>query len=622
MKKAYTAQEVVVLRGLDPVKVRPDMYTDTSRPNHLAQEVIDNAVDEALAGFCTEIHVRLHADGSLSVRDNGRGIPTDIHPEEGIPAVELILTRLHAGGKFNRQNYQFSGGLHGVGISVVNALARRLEVTIWRDGQRFTLACAGGAVVEPLRAVPEAHASGTEVRFWVDEHYFVQPSFDLARLTEALRAKAVLCAGLHVYFDNELSGDRQHWHYDQGLGAYLSEQLGPGPCLPELPYLLNHRDEQGEIQLALVWQTERSSAVAQSFANLIATPLGGTHVNGLRSGLVEALREFCEIHQLLPRHIKLAPEDVWQDVQYVLSIKIGEAQFASQTKERLTSRSAAAWIGSVVKNQLSLYLNRQLDTATAIAQLAIGHAQRRSNAGKSAGRRRAANLPTKLADCSGSDPRQNELFLVEGDSAGGSAKQARNRQFQAILPLRGKIKNTWEEASGAILASAEIHDIAAAIGLDPQSDDLAGLRYHKICILADADSDGLHIATLICALFVRHFPALVRAGHLYLAQPPLYRVDAGKRTEYALDEAERDGLLQRLGRGNGKVSVTRFKGLGEMNPLQLRETTLHPDTRRLIQLQWPGEEALGRLDLLLAEKRASDRRHWIEENAHQAHLLE
>ena len=616
MQNAYNAQDVIVLKGLDPVKVRPAMYTDTARPNHLAQEVIDNAVDEALAGFCTEISLTLHADQSLSVRDNGRGIPTDMHPEEGLSALELILTRLHAGGKFNHNNYSFSGGLHGVGISVVNALSRRLEASSWRNGQRHFLACADGAVVEPLRAEP-ASGRGTLIRFWVNGKYFDNDQFDLNKLKESLRAKAVLCPGLTVNFFNENNGESLSWHYDNGLAAYLQEQLGPEEILPPQLYLLNHRDEGGEIQLALGWQAERTSTVAQSFANLIATPLGGTHVNGLRTGLVEALRDFCEIHQLLPRNVKLAPEDVWQDVQFVLSIKMAEAQFASQTKERLSSRHCASWLANVVKNQLSLYLNAHLDTAKAIAALAIGHASRRLSQGKNVSRRRSANLPVKLADCISQDSGQTELFLVEGDSAGGSAKQGRNRQFQAILPLRGKIKNTWEDASGEILSSQEIHDIAAAIGLDPQSEDLSGLRYGKICILADADSDGLHIATLICALFVRHFPALVRAGHLYLAQPPLFRIDAAKRTEYALDQEELAQWLEQLG---PKATVTRFKGLGEMNPLQLRETTLHPDSRRLIQLQLTAGATLEQLDLLLAERRASDRRRWIEENAAYAQV--
>ena len=630
MTDHYRAADIDVLKGLDPVRRRPGMYTDTTRPNHLAQEVIDNSVDEALAGYAKNIHVTLHRDGSLSVQDDGRGMPVDIHPEEGVSGVELILTRLHAGGKFSRKNYNFSGGLHGVGVSVVNALSTRLEVEIARDGRRYRLACAHGDVVEPLTAVEDIgkRRHGTTVRFWADPAYFDSPNYAIPRLKQTLKAKAVLCAGLNIRFTNEAGDEEDEWCYQDGLSAYLSEQTGDD-TLPAEPYTLNHSDSDGQIDLALTWQEGSGvNGTFESYANLIPTIGGGTHVNGLRSGLVDALREFCEFRQLLPRGVKLAPEDIWEGCQYVLSVKIPEPQFSSQTKERLTSRQCAAWVGSTVKDHFGLYLNKHADIGEALAALAISHAQKRLNSNKQITRKRTAGgpaLPGKLADCISQDNRLTELFLVEGDSAGGSAKQARDRQYQAIMPLRGKIKNTWEDDSAVVMSSQEIHDIAVAVGIDPASDDLSGLRYGKICILADADSDGLHIATLICALMVRHFPALVKAGHLYIAMPPLYRIDAGKRIEYALDEAERDATITAIRRDgyHGKINVTRFKGLGEMNPPQLRETTMNPDTRRLVRLTYhdaASAEAL--LDMLLADKRAADRRQWIETNGDHAENLD
>ena len=626
----YRAADIDVLKGLDPVRRRPGMYTDTTRPNHLAQEVIDNSVDEALAGYATTIRVTLHADGSLSVSDDGRGMPVDIHPEEGVSGVELILTRLHAGGKFSRKNYNFSGGLHGVGVSVVNALSTRLEVEIARDGNLYRLACAHGDVVEPLTVVETIgkRRHGTTVRFWVDESYFDTPHYAVARLKQTLKAKAVLCAGLHISFDNQISGEHDEWCYQDGLTAYLREQTGDD-TLPAEPYTLSHHDDEGQIDLALTWsESAGANGTYESYANLIPTTGGGTHVNGLRTGLVEALREFCEFRDLLPRGVKLAPEDIWEGCQYVLSVKIPEPQFSSQTKERLTSRQCAAWVAGISKDQFGLYLNKYADIGEALAALAISHAQKRLNHNKQVTRKRATSgpaLPGKLADCISQDTRLTELFLVEGDSAGGSAKQARDRQNQAIMPLRGKIKNTWEDDSAVVMSSQEIHDIAVAIGIDPASDDLNGLRYGKICILADADSDGLHIATLICALMVKHFPALVKAGHLYVAMPPLYRIDAGKRIEYALDETERDAAIASIRRDgyHGKINVTRFKGLGEMNPPQLRETTMNPDTRRLVQLTYhDAMQADALLDMLLADKRAADRRAWIETNGDHADNLD
>lgn len=615
----YNAADLDVLKGLEPVQKRPGMYTDISRPNHLAQEIIDNAVDEALAGYAKSIHVILHQDGSLSVADDGRGMPVDLHPEEGISGVELILTRLHAGGKISKKNYRFSGGLHGVGLSVVNALSKRLEVQIERQGKRFFIACEAGQVVEALQVVGRSRAHGSNVRFWVDGQYFEQADFDRNRLKEALKAKAVLCAGLVMHWQDEALQERETWCYQDGLSAYLQEQLQDLDSDAPAIYALNWESEQGDLQLALQWQNEGSASVNRSFVNLIPTAGGGSHVQGLRQGVVEALREFCELQQLLPRGIKLSPEDVWQGLNAVLSIKIPEPQFVGQTKERLNSRESASWVASTVSSQLSLYLNQHVEWGQQVAAIAIRYAQQRHNQGKTVSRKRfgSAVLPGKLADCISPNRAETELFLVEGDSAGGSAKQARNRHTQAILPLRGKIKNTWEDDSSQILSSQEIHDIAVAMGIDPLSEDLSALRYGKICILADADADGLHISTLICALMVKHFPALVKAGHVYVAQPPLYRLDWGKEVHYAADEAEREALLQRF--AGRKVSITRFKGLGEMNPQQLRETTMDVHQRRLLQLRYEAQ-AEATLDLLLNEKRAADRRLWLEQSADHSRL--
>lgn len=626
----YRASDLELLKGLDPVKRRPGMYTDTTRPNHLAQEVIDNCVDEALAGFANKIEVILHRDGSMTVADNGRGMPVDEHPGEKVSGVELILTRLHAGGKFSRKNYAFSGGLHGVGVSVVNALSSRLEVHIERDGALYFLACEQGDVVEPLTVLESIgkRRHGTRLHFWPDASYFDSANFSVSRLRHTLKAKAVLCAGLEVVFHNENDDSEERWFYQDGVSAYLADALRDQEPLPVELYTLDLQDEQGEVDLALAWTTgSAQDGVNESYANLIPTIAGGTHVNGLRSGLVEALREFCEFRQLLPRGVKLAPDDVWEGCQYVLSIKIPEPQFASQTKERLSSRQCAGWVSSVVAHDFGLYLNQHNDVGEALAERAIARAQKRLREGKKVIRKKISQgpaLPGKLADCVSQDLRETELFLVEGDSAGGSAKQARDRQTQAIMPLRGKILNTWEVASDEVMASQEVHDIAVAIGLDPGSDDLSGLRYGKLCILADADSDGLHIATLICALMVRHFPAMVKAGHLYVAMPPLYRIDAGKRVEYALDNSERDALIRQIRSDgfSGKVNVTRFKGLGEMNPPQLRETTMAPDTRRLVQLSLEEEQAQPLLDMLLAKKRSADRRSWLESNGDEAENLD
>ena len=628
-QSSYNADDIEVLSGLDPVRRRPGMYTDTTRPNHLAQEVIDNSVDEALAGHARTVTVILHQDNALEVVDDGRGMPVDIHPEEGVSGVELILTRLHAGGKFSGKNYQFSGGLHGVGISVVNALSLRLEVRVRRDGQEYLIVFENGEKVNELEVTGTVgkRNTGTTVKFWPNGSYFDTPKFNINRLLHLLKAKAVLCPGLRVDFDDRQSGEKTSWYYEDGLRDYLLDACSQWLTLPETPFTGALAGSKEAVDWALFWQPEGGELVQESYVNLIPTAQGGTHVNGLRTGLLEAIREFCEFRSLLPRGIKLAPEDVWERVSYVLSVKMAEPQFSGQTKERLSSRESASFVSGVIKDAFSLWLNQHADIGQQIAEMAIDHASRRLKASKKIERKRVTQgpaLPGKLADCSGQDSRRSELFLVEGDSAGGSAKQARDKEFQAILPLRGKILNTWEVDSGQVLASQEVHNIAIAIGVDPGSTDLSQLRYGKICILADADSDGLHIATLLCALFVRHFRQLVEAGHVFVAMPPLYRVDIGKEVFYALDDAEKTGIIDRIeAEGKrGKIQVTRFKGLGEMNPLQLRETTMAPDTRRLVQLtmdDMASTEAL--MDMLLAKKRASDRKQWLESKGNLAEVL-
>ncbi len=628
MNAAYDASAIEVLSGLDPVRKRPGMYTDTSRPNHLAQEVIDNSVDEAIAGHATTVTVILHADGSLSVADDGRGMPVDLHPEEGIPGVELILTRLHAGGKFSDRNYQFAGGLHGVGVSVVNALSSHLEVWVRRGGKEYNMAFAGGEKVSELEevgAVPR-RATGTTVRFWPDPRYFDSPKFSVPRLKHVLRAKAVLCPGLKVQFIDEAGGEQITWHYEDGFTDYLKEALGQTPLLPDPPIVGHVSGAREAVDWALTWLPEGGEPVTESYVNLIPTAQGGTHVNGLRAGMTDAVREFCEFRNLTPRGLRIAPEDVWEGCCYVLSVKLQDPQFSGQTKERLSSRECAVFVAGVVKDALSLWLNQHPEIGERIAQLALANAQKRSRASRKVVRKQVASgpaLPGKLADCTAQDLTRTELFLVEGDSAGGSTKQARNREFQAVMPLRGKILNTWEVDSAEVMASQEVHDIAVAIGVDPGSAEINGLRYGKICILADADSDGLHIATLLCALFVRHFRPLVEAGHVHVAMPPLFRIDVGKEVFYALDEAEKQGVLDRIAaeKKKGKVSVTRFKGLGEMNPLQLRETTMDPTTRRLVQLTLEaGDDTLALMDMLLAKKRAGDRKNWLEEKGNLAEV--
>lgn len=628
MAQSYNASDIEVLSGLDPVRRRPGMYTDTRTPNHLAHEVIDNSVDEAIAGHCKNIDVVLYKDGSLEVADDGRGMPVDIHPKEKISGVELILTRLHAGGKFSDKTYQFSGGLHGVGVSVVNALSKNLECWVRRGGKEFNIGFKDGRVKSKLEEVGTVGQknTGTTVRFWPDPQYFDSEKFSVPKLKHVLCAKAVLCPGLRVKLKIEATGEKEEWFYTGGLTQYLLDQLKDSEWMPQEPFAAEFKSEHESAEWVFAWLLDGEHPVAESYVNLIPTPEGGTHVNGLRTGVADAVREFCEFRNLVPRGVKLTPEDVWDRVTYVLSVKMQNPQFAGQMKEKLGSRESAAFVGGVLKDAFAHWLNQHPDAGERIAQFAIANAQARMKAAQKVSRKRVTAgpaLPGKLADCASQDAERTELFLVEGDSAGGSAKQARDKDYQAIMPLRGKILNTWEVEPAEILKSQEVHDIAVAIGVDPGSQDLSGLRYRKICILADADSDGQHIATLLCALFLRHFRPLVLAGNVFVAMPPLFRVDVGKQVFYALDEKERDSILDRISSENirGKVSVMRFKGLGEMNPPQLRETVMAPQTRRMLQLTVSGNDKTDQLmDLLLAKKRSGDRREWLEEKGNLAQV--
>jgi topoisomerase-4 subunit B len=633
MTTTYDSSAIEVLTGLEPVRKRPGMYTTTERPNHLAQEVIDNSADEAIAGHCKEIVVTLHDDGSLSVGDDGRGMPVDKHAKEGVTGVEVILTRLHAGAKFSDKSYRFSGGLHGVGVSVVNALSKRLEVKVRRDGNEYFMAFGDGKKKQELKIVGQVgkRNTGTTIRFWPDEKFFDTPKINVARLKHVMRAKAVLAPGLRLRFISESdASESEEWYYENGLPAYLMSELAGLTTIPEMPYVGTFKGSNEEVDWAVVWLPEADAAdlVTESYVNLIPTAQGGTHVNGFRTGLTEAIREFCELRNLLPRGVKLAPEDVWSRCSYILSLRMTEPQFTGQTKDRLSSREASAFVSGVAQDAFSIWLNNNIADAERIAQVAIASAMTRLRQGKKVERKKLTSgpaLPGKLADCTSTDLNLTELFLVEGDSAGGSAKQARDREYQAIMPLRGKILNTWEVDPNEVLSSQEVHDIAVALGVDPGSDDVRGLRYGKVCILADADSDGAHIATLLTALFVRHFRKLVTDGRIHVAMPPLYRIDVGKNVFYALDDQERNGILQRIEAEGirGKVNIQRFKGLGEMNPLQLRETTMNRDTRRLVQLVLVAEDgADATIDMLLAKNRAGDRKIWLTEEGDKAEILE
>ena len=640
MSNTYNADAIEVLTGLDPVRKRPGMYTDTTRPNHLVQEVIDNSVDEALAGFARSVVVTLNKDGLVEITDDGRGMPVDKHKGEKISGVELILTRLHAGGKFSTKNYQYSGGLHGVGVSVVNALSKYLEVEVKRDSKVYGMKFKGGNKSSELKVIGKVgkRNTGTKVTFMPDEKYFDSVKISIPKLKHVLRAKAVLCSGLKVEFiDNTVSkakAQSEEWCYEDGLTDYLTQATAEFETVPIEPFIGSVQGNDEAVEWAIQWLPDGGDILGESYVNLIPTPLGGTHVSGLRTGLLESLREFCEFRNLLPRGLKVSADDVWENCSYVLSSKLLDPQFSGQTKERLSSRQCTVFVAGVVKDSFSLWLNQHTAEAEAIAELCINNAQSRLKASKKVARKKVTSgpaLPGKLADCSTEDVMAGELFLVEGDSAGGSAKQARDREFQAIMPLRGKILNTWEVDSSEILASQTVHDIAIALGVDPGSSTIDGLRYGKICILADADSDGLHIATLLCALFVKHFRHVVDAGHVYVAMPPLYRIDIGKEVFYAVDEEEKKGVLDSIvaEKKTGKVNVQRFKGLGEMNPMQLRETTMAPDSRRLVQLTLEVDpmakkktSTFSTMDLLLAKNRAPDRKEWLETSGNLANYAD
>ena len=626
----YDSSAIEVLTGLEPVRKRPGMYTTTERPNHLAQEVIDNSADEAIAGFADEITVTLHDDGSVSVIDNGRGMPVDKHAKEGVSGVEVILTRLHAGAKFSDKNYRFAGGLHGVGVSVVNALSKKLQVWVRRDGNEYSMWFADGKKKQELKVVGQVgkRNTGTTVRFWPDETFFDSPKFNVPRLKHVMRAKAVLSPGLRMRFIDETDkANNEEWFYEDGLRAYLVTELDGATTIPDEPFIGRYKGNDYEVDWAVVWLPDDGEIIGESYVNLIPTSQGGTHVNGFRTGLTDGIREFCEFRNLLPRGVKLTPEDVWARCSYVVSVRMKDPQFTGQTKDRLSSREASAFVSGVTQDAFSLWLNQNTAHADAIARVAIDQAMLRLRQGKKVERKKLTSgpaLPGKLADCSAQDLKRTELFLVEGDSAGGSAKQARDREFQAIMPLRGKILNTWEVESAEVLSSQEVHDIAVALGVDPGSTNVEGLRYGKVCILADADSDGAHIATLLCALFVRHFRKLVEDGRIHVAMPPLFRIDVGKNVFYALDEHERHGILARIEAEGirGKVNIQRFKGLGEMNPLQLRETTMDPNTRRLVQLTLDEDGAFGTMDMMLAKNRAGDRKEWLMAEGNRADILD
>lgn len=628
MSVDYDASSIEVLSGLDPVRKRPGMYTDTTRPNHLAQEVIDNSVDEAMAGHADTIDVKIYKDGSLEVIDNGRGMPVDMHPLEKKPGVEVILSTLHAGGKFSNKNYQFSGGLHGVGVSVVNALSKHLEIQVRRGGKEYKMSFADGEKATSLEEIGSVgkRNTGTSIRFWPDKKYFDSGNYSISRLTHLLRAKAVLCPGLRIRFSHEENDEKLEWYYEDGISDYLAENLANRNTLPGKPICHSFSADEEAAEWALSWVTEGEEWATESYVNLIPTIQGGTHVNGMRTGLTDAVRDFCDARKLTPRGVKIAPDDVWQNLAYVLSVKMVDPQFSGQTKERLSSRETAAFVVGLVKDALTAWLHENVELGENIAQLVLANAEKRLRAAKKVVRKRLTAgpaLPGKLSDCVSQETNRTELFLVEGDSAGGSAKQARDRDFQAIMPLRGKILNSWEVSSQQVLGSQEVHDIAVAIGIDPGETDLTKLRYGKVCILADADSDGLHIATLLCALFLRHFPALVEGGHIYMAMPPLFRIDVGKEVFYALDEAEQKGILDRVEaeKMKGKINITRFKGLGEMNPGQLRESTMSPDSRRLVQLTIePDDGTYQVMDMLLGKKRIQDRKAWLEKKGDLAEI--
>ena len=619
-----------MLSGLEPVRKRPGMYTDTSSPNHLVMEVIDNSVDEALAGHAKEIAVVLSKDFSVSVEDDGRGMPVDIHPEEKVPGVELIFSRLHAGAKFSNKDYVFSGGLHGVGVSVVNALSTYLNAEIKRDGKKYEIGFKNSIKKKELKIIDNVgqRNSGTKILFKADSSFFDTEKISGKFLSNSLKAKAVLCPGLKIKFKDDVNGTKEEWCFVDGLGNYLISALAEGDYLPEEPILGDFEDEENSLAWAVTWELREQESVTESYVNLIPTIQGGTHVAGMRSGITDAIKEFCDYRNLIPKGIKITADDVWKNASYILSAKLKDPQFSGQTKEKLSSKEFQSIAANITRDAFAIWLNKETELAERIANISIDNAQKRVRESKTVERKKITKgitLPGKLSDCVSSNYEETELFLVEGDSAGGSAKQARDRNFQAVMALKGKILNTWEVDTDAVTQSQEVKDIAMAIGLQPGCRVLDGLRYGKICILADADSDGAHIATLICALFLKHFRPLVEAGRVYVAQPPLFRIDQGKDIYYALDESEKESIVKKLSTQNKKtkVEIQRFKGLGEMNPSQLKETTMSLDVRKLIQLKLEkGNSSTSMFNMLLSKKRAADRKTWLESKGNLANINE
>tara|TARA_B100000586_G_scaffold269593_1_gene248923 strand:+ start:1660 stop:3549 length:1890 start_codon:yes stop_codon:yes gene_type:complete len=621
LAKDYDAKSIEVLSGLDPVRKRPGMYTDISSPNHLIQEVIDNSIDEALVGFCSKIKLILSKQGSISIFDDGRGMPVDKHPEHKLTGVELILCKLHAGAKFSGEDYNFSGGLHGVGVSVVNALSKNLSVEIKRDGKQFEMFFEGGEKKSDLKQVGEVgpRNTGTAIHFEPDPQYFETVKINKESLKHLLKAKAVLCPGLTIKYVDEKKAERISWNYENGLISYLVESSEGVDLLLEESISCSKIVDDNALDFVLNWSTQPvKNLMSESYVNLIPTTQGGSHLNGFKGGLLDAVKEFCEFRNLIPKGLKITADDVIQYSTFVVSSKLTNPQFSGQTKERLDSKDHQAFVATTTKDVLSIWFNQHTEEGEKLAELAIISAQARIKETKVVDRKKSFQgpaLPGKLSDCNSTDLNETELFFVEGDSAGGSAKQSRERKFQAIMPLKGKILNTWDLESSEIIKSAEIKDIATAIGVNPGSPDIDSLRYGKICILADADSDGLHIATLLCALFLRHYKPLILAGHIYVAMPPLFRIDCAKEVFYALDEAEKDSIIKKLKlkKGKPKIEIQRFKGLGEMNPSQLRETVMDPKTRRLVQLTVrPSENVNSMMDLLLSKKNAGARKEWLE----------
>ena len=621
MAKNYDSESIEVLSGLDPVRKRPGMYTDTSCPNHLIQEVLDNSIDEALAGHCAKIKVTLCKEGSVSVTDDGRGMPVDIHPAHKVSGVELIMCKLHAGAKFSGEDYNFSGGLHGVGVSVVNALSKNLSVEIKRESHRYEMSFEGGEKTSDLKKVGDIgpRNTGTSISFLPDPQYFETIKIDKSSLKHLLKAKAVLCPGLTIEYHDDKKNEKISWNYENGLISYLSESSGDIELLLEESISCSKLGDDNALDFVLNWSTKPAkNLMNESYVNLIPTAQGGSHLNGFKAGLLESVKEFCEFRNLIPKGLKITADDVVQHSTFIISSKLTNPQFAGQTKERLDSKEHQAFVNSTTKDILSIWFNQHTEEGEKLAELAIASAQARAKETKVVDRKKTFQgpaLPGKLSDCNSTDLNETELFFVEGDSAGGSAKQSRERKFQAIMPLRGKILNTWDLESSEIMKSVEIKDISTAIGVNPGSSDISSLRYGKICILADADSDGLHIATLLCALFLRHFKPLIQAGHIFVAMPPLFRIDCAKEVFYALDEAEKDSIVKKLktNPGKPKIEIQRFKGLGEMNPSQLRETVMDPKTRRLVQLTITSTDNVNSMmDLLLSKKNAGARKEWLE----------